>query len=275
MSTALLADRIPGSPGIRSESPDGGERVGNRSASSRKCPSTEPGKIYDSKNGKDVKPWQIRFRRGQRLLARHQPKRSLTEFREALQICPVSERQDLRRIFLYLSIALRQLGLRGNALKSLLSAGKLQKRGRLSRKLRQRVNGYGMPVQDNRELDDWKAFLSIQMGKYLETKPNNRTGSRAEADMVRHLIMDYWKLLRATGQLRGRNEDEKRAIFNQIAVVFPFTDVPARLDDPVIRVDFSRKNVARPSDPCACRSGLPFKLCCGRIPGEDELRIGS
>jgi hypothetical protein len=91
--------------------------------------------------------------------------------------------------------------------------------------------------------------------------------------MIYDIIRGAWEGLQASGRLEGCTEEEKYEIFQKTKIDFPLFYF-SRLNDPVVRVNFSEGRRYKPGDPCPCGSGLQYSLCCGRNPGEDELSIG-
>lgn len=217
------------------------------------------------------------LRRGVRELARHNPEGALKRFETALNSCPVEEHDDLERIFYYLAFALLRLGRPNGAVRSFRAATRLRKHpGHSAKMLRRFVNDYGMVRQESCELDDWRAFYSIHLERYLRSKRTRRVTSDAESDMIRDLIHDYWKRIATEGLLAGRSAQEKLRLFRSVNIIFPFyvmhTDLP---DDKIIPVDFLSKSRLGGADRCRCGSGIPFMMCCGRTHGADELTHGT
>lgn len=217
--------------------------------------------------------WSRAFRKGQRFLARHKPDGALVCFARALQLCPEGC-AEAAKITYYTGLAHYKLGSPGRAIASWVEAQR-QHKSNFQRKMLERYsNSYGMPRRETESQDDWHAFFALQLARYLESKRSHRLDTRAEADMIRELIEDYWVSLVSAGVLEGKSADEKFQLFSSIAIVFPYFAVPERLDDRLIHVDFEEKRRIRPEDRCPCKSGLPFKQCCGRIPAEDEIIAG-
>ena len=111
--------------------------------------------------------WALNLDRGLGSLARHRPRDAVRFLRQALEGCPTSKARDLYRICFFLGIALRKLGYSQSAIKSWISCQRLNKRGYTRKMLSRMTNGYGMERQVSEERDDWKAFASIQVTRYL------------------------------------------------------------------------------------------------------------
>ena len=137
-------------------------------------------------------------------LSRHDPARALRLFRSALDGCPVTDEKELARLLYFLGIALLRLGQKDAAMDSWRAAHRLKQRTYALKMLRRYANCYGMERQTDGELDDWKAFLSIQVERYLASKRNRRFSSEPERDMVRDLVFEYWRAIRASDVLDGR-----------------------------------------------------------------------
>jgi tetratricopeptide (TPR) repeat protein len=212
--------------------------------------------------------------RGLCLLARHNPQEAVRYFENALRECPASRGADLYRICFYMGVALQRLGHPETAIKSWVSCQRLKKRGHIRKLLSRLTNPYGMEKQKRSELDDWKAFASVQLTRYLLSKNKRTFSTRAEQDMVVDLIRDYWDSLAKSGVLAGKSCAEKHAIFTRTQIVFPTILIPQRVGEPVIPVNFHTQKRVNFTDRCYCGSGQPFHLCCGRTPGNEEVLSG-
>jgi len=197
-------------------------------------------------------------------LARHNPGGALRLFQKALDDCPVTDEKELARLLYFLGIALMRVGDRGSAIDSWRAAHRLKHGTYALKMLRRYANSYGMARQTSGELDDWRAFLAIQVDRYLASKRNGRFGAEAERDMVRDLVFEYWRAIRASDVLEGRNPGEKEKLFRAVEIVFPYRLPDAPAGD-VITVDFRRKCRIALADRCPCGSGLTFMSCCGRL----------
>ena len=169
---------------------------------------------------------------------------------------------------------MKKLGLKDSALKCWNAGRRIRKNGHSGKMFNRFANGYGMAKQNTEELDDWKAFYSVHLERYLLSKRSRRIGTDAERDMIRDLIADHWERLKESGTLTGKTCEEKMALFRREKIVFPFFMVPNSLGDAIVPVHFNEKRKMRCADRCQCGSGLPFYMCCGRTPGVDELLNG-
>jgi hypothetical protein len=212
--------------------------------------------------------------RGMALLARHSPQEAARSLERALQECPTSRSWELHQICFFLGVALNRLGHPETAIKSWVSCQRLRKRGPTRRHLLRFTNSYGMEKQKRDDLDDWRAFASIQLSRYLLYKNKRRFSTRAEQDMVVDLIRDHWKSLVKDGTMTGLSCSEKHALFSRLPVVFPTVMAPDAVSTPVIAVNFRARKRVGFSDRCFCGSGMPFRLCCGRTPGCEEVLSG-
>ncbi len=219
--------------------------------------------------------WTLYMDRGLAYLAKHDPQEAARALETALQECPASRSSDLHRICFFLGIALTRIGHPETAMKSWASCQRLRKRGPTRRLLSRFTNAYGMQKQGREDMDDWKAFVSIQLSRYLLSKNKRTFSTRAEQDMVVDLIRDHWISLMSSGAMAGRSCVEKHAVFSRTQIVFPTVLVPeTRRGTPVIAVNFQTRKRVGLTDRCFCGSGLPFRLCCGRTPGCEEVLSG-
>lgn len=211
------------------------------------------------------------LRKGMRELSAHRPDRALRLFRSSVEVCPAARPAELEKRLYWLAVALLQLDQVELALKSLASAQKLRPRGLARSAYMVRVNDYGMPRRASPELDDFYAFYSIQVCGFLARKRGGRFSSEEEKDAVTRLVALAWQGLKKGGKLSGLGAGEKISLFRAQGNVFPDFILDAGRRASVggasfsITVDFRRAKVVRPDDSCTCGSGLPYRLCCGRL----------
>lgn len=218
--------------------------------------------------------WRIAYLRGKTLLSRHNPEQALKNFESALAKCPVDRVKELGKILYYLGVTLQKLGRPSWALRSWSAARKLDKHNYSGKFLSRFSNPYGMVKQGSCELDDWNAYYSVQLSRYLSTKRSKKLGTDAERDMIWDLIREGFRELCDSAGLEGMDSREKMTFFRKHRLVFPTFSVPSELDFESIPVNFLKKCKQNMDDHCFCGSGLPYKLCCGRIPGKEELQNG-
>ncbi len=211
--------------------------------------------------------------RGIRLLSKHDPESAILYFSRALSDCPVSNSAELSKILYYMGIALKRLGLSNSAIRSWLSSLRVKRRKNTKRMLNRFSNSYGMAKQDSVEMDDWKAFYSIHLMRYMRGFNKSTLTSECERNCLKEIILAHWRKLVDSGVLTGRTPEEKSEIFKSTEIDFPLFFY-GHIDDTVIRVNFQAGRKLKAEDTCFCGSGLPFCACCGRILGEDELTFG-
>lgn len=217
--------------------------------------------------------WQGDFHRGIRYLSGHDPASAVLYLSRAVQNCPISRGGELTRSLYYLGIALRRVGYSNSAIRSWVASQKVRKRKHTRALLDRFCNGYGMAKQGCEVQDDWQAFYSIQLSRYLRGFKKRTLSKGSERSMIYDIIQEAWKELQRSGRLDGCSSEGKRDIFQNTKIEFPLFYF-GRLQDPVVRVNFDRGRKLRSGDPCPCGSGLQYCCCCGRNPGEDELAIG-
>jgi len=228
-----------------------------------------------------MKDWEVDFSRGLRSLARHRPQSAVAELRSAAASCPVSSRRSLARILYYLGIALERSGHPSLAVKSWVSARRLERGGIIARAYLRWVNDYGMRRMPSPEADDFCAFEAAQVARYLSKRGSGRFGSRAERDAVVDLISDSWRTLSKSGVLRGMCASRKMELFRRAKVDLPFLyleDAIGGGPQPLVG-NFRRASLGKArvgaGDRCPCGSGLAFSRCCGRQSSCCELEFGS
>lgn len=221
-----------------------------------------------------METWNRLLEHGIRSLARHDAAGALKALEGSLADCPPSQTSELHRILYYTGIALQRVGCGDSAVRSWLSGVRIQKRGTSKRMVDRFTNGYGMVKQDSVDQDDWKAFLALQLSRYLRTKNRHAFCSPAEEDVVREIVADAWRSIRKTGILSGRNAAEKYETFSKVRIVFPMAVLPDAGKRAILPVDFLKQREIVSTDRCSCGSGLLFRACCGRTPGREELYFG-
>lgn len=217
------------------------------------------------------RPGLAEYEAGKRALAMHDPARALPLLRRALEAAhPDSRRVYAERVY-WLSVALLKLGRDALAIKALASAQGLYPRGRVHDLYCRVSNEYGMPRASCAEHDDYKAFLAIQLRRYLAGVPGGRFASQAEIDAVLSLIAESWLRLSRDHDLGGSACADKVEAYRAW-----------RIDFPALREGFSggrvtvgdfRPHAVAAHDPagrCPCGSGLPAQRCCARVQAPYE-----
>ena len=217
--------------------------------------------------------WTVDFHRGIRHLSGHDPAGAILFFSRAVQACPLSRSEELTKALYYLGIALQRIGYSNSAIRSWVTSLKMKKSRHTRALLDRFCNEYGMAKQDCEAQDDWQAFYSIQLMRYLRGFKKRTLSDRAERSMIVDIVREAWSGLVASGALEGCTPEEKYEIFQKTKIDFPLFYY-SRLQDPLVRVNFFEGRRYKAGDPCPCGSGLQFCCCCGRNPGEDELSIG-
>ena len=218
---------------------------------------------------------------GLKQLAGHRPDQALETLRMAVESIPPACPEELSRALYWLSVALLRLDRRDLAVKSLASAQKLHRRGFARSAYLRRINGYGMVRQPTVELDDFYAFMNIQLAAYLSRKSRKRFDSFQEREAVFKLLLDAWKSISEGTLLNGRESCEKLVIFQKMKPSYPRFDIGSSLSTANratrtsfgFRVGFgpTQQRDALLSSRCGCGSGLPYTQCCGRVRGLEEL----
>ena len=188
--------------------------------------------------------------------------------------CPAARRRELAAALRALGFACARLGRRDAALRCWVDAQRTRKQTGLARLIRRCTNDHGMPRQRHRILDDWRAFHSLQLSRYVDVGGRLPLGP-AESDMLRDLLWGHFTELLRAGLLNGRSAELRRELFMNLQIPFPLLQLPSSRPGPEITVDFARGRRPSPADPCLCGSALPYVVCCGRIPTSGELAIGS
>lgn len=212
------------------------------------------------------------FRAGKRALSRHDAQAAMRFFRAAADSCAPDRHEELALYLYWLAIPLLRLGRSELAVKSLASAQKLKPRGFPRKLYEHMVNDYGMVSTGCEEKDDFRAFFSIQLRRYLGSRPGGRFHTEVERDAVACIISDAWLGLRRSVTLADKPCSDKLSIFRSIDVAFPFGfSVRGR----VLAVNFRAGTALDPEDRCPCGSGLPYRQCCGRTVSPLEAEYGS
>lgn len=213
------------------------------------------------------------FQKGRRALASHEPVVALRSLREAVDGCAATNRVELARRLYWLSIALRRLGKDGLAIKALASAQRLAPRGTARSMYMHVANDYGMPRAACQEHDDYRAFCSIHIRRYLESTHERRFSSQTEAEAVLRIIADAWLRIQARVEIGEASCMDKLKLFRETSIEFPMLRTVERAQGGrVIQADFLHGRAVGTDDRCPCGSGLPYRQCCGRtrLPYESE-----
>ena len=199
----------------------------------------------------------------------------MLHFRTVIEALPVESAAELSRALYWLSVSFFRLDKAELAIKTLASAQKLRRRGIARDAYLTWVNGYGMIRRGKPELDDFYAYSSLQIGMYLGKKSVRRFDSLEEKDMVMRIVADAWKRLFTSGALTGKTCSEKLGLFKSRKPVFPsFRHDMKTAHRRLLRGEFGAAACTENESRCSCGSGLPFCMCCGRIPGLRELSGG-
>lgn len=216
----------------------------------------------------------LAYSMGKRALAAHDAVVALRLLRTAVDGCSANRRAVLARRLYWLSIALRKLGKDGLAVKALSSAQRLSPRGQARDAYKHFANEYGMPKASCSEHDDYRAFCSIQVRRYLERVPDHRFSYQAEIDTVLTSIADAWLRLQDSPAYRHDSCDDKLKTYREVVIDFPALRTSGGIKrGRTIAADFFQGRAIKPDDRCACGSGLPYRMCCGRtrLPYETEI----
>lgn len=215
------------------------------------------------------------FSAAMRALRNHEPERALPLMRDAVAACPVALHHELARRLYWLSMVLFKLGRDGPAVKALASAQRLDRRGYGRAMYNRKVNGYGMPRASCSEHDDYKAFFSIQVKRYLSGVPGRRFASQEELEEILKLIAAAWVSLGKKGVLPEGSCADKLDAFREVHIDFPpLRERQAPSIARTLTANFRTGEAVCADSRCPCGSGLEFSRCCGRIRMPFELDQG-
>jgi hypothetical protein len=213
------------------------------------------------------------FKYGMRMLRKKLYGKALRHFRKAVESCSVQDRFGLAGYLYWLGITLGKLGKPELSLKSYVSSQKLVRRGFARRLYLRMTNGYGMLKRSSTELDDFYAYSSIQIARYLERKTSRRFSDEFEKESVTAIITQMWKKLSDGNCLKGKTTGQKIILFQKLQICFPIFVVSSERGN-IITGNFPKNTCHLPDDRCVCGSGLPYRLCCGRLACTEELDYG-
>lgn len=214
------------------------------------------------------------IRQGLRELVTHRPDKAIVTFRRAVDAIPPACSDELSRALYWLSVALMRLDKKDLAIRSLASAQKLRRRGHARRAYLRSINEYGMPKQPTEELDDFYAFMNLQMAAYLTRKVRTRFESFNERDIVFRLLINTWKTIGTKGLLANKTCGEKLLFFKKLRPDVPNFGIAIESTN-ILRPNFSTGRMTAGlqslDSRCICGSGLSYLQCCGRIVSLREL----
>ena len=110
------------------------------------------------------------FNEGRMDLVRHRPDLAMMHFRKVIEATPPENAGKLANAMYWLAVAFFRLDKAELAIRTLASAQRLHRRGHARKLYLSWVNGYGMIRRGKPELDDFYAFSSLQIGRYLGKK---------------------------------------------------------------------------------------------------------
>lgn len=197
---------------------------------------------------------------------------SLERFERLAEYCHIEDHYNLSKIFYHIGNILMELGYQDQAIDSWKSSLRINPEGDIHSKVMNCINQYGMHKNRNSGEDDFKAFASIQISKYLKNKVNPRFGNLAEADVVMELIFESWRELSSQLNLSQIRCHRKIPLFEKYRIDFPIYEVVEQFCE--IEFNFKLKRRVKPSDECNCGSHLPYYACCGAIKEPNRLLDG-
>ncbi len=212
--------------------------------------------------------WELQFQWGCYYLSKHKIQRSIKAFRQAADHCPASKPEMLSRILYFLGISLERSGQSSLAIQSWINARRLVHRGFIVKSYPRWINEYGMRRTNNSEVDDYYAFATIQVSRYLSNRTSHCFYSREEQDMVVNVIQDTWKLLEKSKILLSLSVDKKIELFKRARLDFPYIcreESFTYYAKPSLDTFKKDESIANSEGFCSCGSGLPRRMCCGRI----------
>jgi uncharacterized protein YchJ len=134
------------------------------------------------------------------------------------------------------------------------------------------LNEYGMDALKSSSEDDYQAFLSIQLERYLKRKTQKRFCSEAEKDVITQIISDCWTEFSKNRNLGQMDTEHKIRSFYAFTLVFPYFVAE---EETIISFDFRNKRSMKGDDECFCGSTVPYRQCCGGIKKLKDLLKGS
>ena len=133
-------------------------------------------------------------------------------------------------------------------------------------------NVYGMIAQQSVSDDDYQAYVSIQLERYLKRKTQKRFCSEVEKDVILQIISDSWVEFSSDRNLGQMDTEEKIRAFYGFTLVFPYFVAE---EESVISFDFRNKRSLEGDIECYCGSQIPYRQCCGGIKNLKDLLNGS
>ena len=201
------------------------------------------------------------YRLGRRALVRHDAVKALGFLRSAVDKT-LPDDANLAKYLYWVSICLWRLGRKELAIKSFSSAQKLLHHG-YSRCIYERmVNGYGMIKTGSPENDDFQAFASIQIKKYLKSGKKQAFTNNFEKEVIVYLLVDSWRSLVNKVSIKDMSFSERIKFFHSCKINYPAAILENGIS--IITANFRLGKRVLADDRCLCGSGLPYRMCCGR-----------
>ncbi|MBN2652970.1 MAG: hypothetical protein JXR63_11355 [Spirochaetales bacterium] len=197
-------------------------------------------------------------------------KRALSEFRVALDKCPADATDVSSDIMYHIGDCLVRLSHPGAGLTFWKAALRYISDEREAMKILEKINSYGMVKRLTDYEDDYNAFKSIQLKRFLKTKISMSFSNLTEKEMIISLIDKQFQELYQDSKFQILSCSSKLEIFRSFKIVFPFiVKDEIKESSNIIFYDFSRKIRLKAGVTCSCGSGLDYSMCCGSIPEFD------
>jgi len=154
-------------------------------------------------------------------LSRHQAQKAIAPLRKAVDLSSITNRVQLERSLYWLSIALIRVGRTALAIKALASARQVMPRGKGAVLYKRLTNDYGMPKSGCCGHDDYRAFFSIQVRRYLATVADGKFASSLEMDTVLEMIAAAWLQFRRSHDIESMECAKKVKLYEGLRLQFP------------------------------------------------------
>jgi tetratricopeptide (TPR) repeat protein len=218
--------------------------------------------------------WKKEIEQGRKFFSEKDFPKALKCFETAVRECPVSAKNDLEFSLFFLGVTLKRLGKTDSALKCWHMGKNVKKDGRSIKMIRKNSNCYGMS-RSERVDQDKRAFISIQLERYLKSKKVKRFCSTAERDVIVDIITSYWSEWLLAGKIYHLSVDEKVRFFKRQKIVFPVSDLNSLMEateETIVYMNFQSGERQSMDEFCPCGSGELYSQCCGRIKAPEELK---
>lgn len=148
-------------------------------------------------------------------------KKAVRSIQKAIEYQSKDAKEELSEYYQNLGSALWRLNLRFDAFKAWEKALELNPKQRMAKEYLEKFsNEYGQPTAPTEAFDDFYAFQSTKIKKYLNKNNKDKFENLDEATDVIKKIIDVWRIINKKANLSELSTDEKIKLFEETEINF-------------------------------------------------------